>query len=859
MKRLISILLVLVLLCCGSAPLCFAFEEAPLSAADFAQQAASLCREYDGVQKSTVKKSAQKSSTVQGASEFSLCRLIVSAACSVPDEGAVSVISGYRNLTVLQYNSEEKTRQAYEYYAASPYVEWVEPDKPVTQCSVTECQDTERGTLSWGSETIGAYEVLQYLEENETALSTVSVGIIDSGLDLNHPLFEGRLVDNGVNLSTTGDDTGMSDDSESHGTHVAGIVADNTPDAVRIKPYKIFDKYGNSTELIVASALDMAAEDGMDVVNLSLTADNVNVLAQSIENACQSGVTIVCATGNESKRITNVLPACSPYAVAVGSVGKTGKVSSFSNYGSCVDVTAPGETIYSAVDGGEYDYKSGTSMATAYAAAAAAVLLAADNTLTPEGVRNRLVTYAACAAEGVPNRDKYGAGTVNIAEAYNGPRLEPLNPDKSEGTYVGACTVTFEVSGGKSLYYTTDGSLPTLSSAQYTEPLTFMEDTVLRWFVRDNSNKFRSASAMLRYTIEESATENGFEVDKDGVLLSYSGTDTAVIIPKTVGGITVRAVGSRAFEGQKIEEIYLPESVTTIGDYAFFQCTDMKNISMCGVTYIGKGAFSGCSALSDLDVSSVAVVEENAFDSCGVKEFNFTELESCRAVFPAGSTVYLPKNVSVMPESSLPDCLYYGYSDSYAAQWAEAKGAAFIAQDIPVSLIHDVPELWEEGDAPLSVECYGTGLTYQWYGCRTQEKKDTIIFEGATAASFNPADYTPCCYYYCVITAAGEVPNTAESSLCYRFVAADYTVLDRIKATIPADLSIYTDKTVAPVQEILNSIDYDLDAAHQEDVEETARQLNETVKCLRRKFFLVIWFQKLMEAIVSLFKFGLFS
>ena len=852
MKRFLAIISVCVLLLSVLAPLGSALADSSLTLDEYAQKVSALCEKYNGNTVPGMRKAAANGAN----SRFSLCRLIVHASRNVPAKGALAVISGYNNLWIMQYATPEQTKEACDYYSCCEYVDWVEPDLPVKRSDISG-NISERGTLSWGSQTVGTYEVLNYLEKADISLQSVSVGVVDSGLDLNHPLFEGRLTDDGVNLSASGDETGMSDDPTSHGTHVAGILADNTPDSVKLKSYKIFDKDGNSSELLAAAALDMAVEDGMNVVNMSLTGDSNTLFEEAIENAYESGVTVIGAMGNEGERVSVVLPASSPYAIGVGSVGRKGTVSSFSNYGDFVDLVAPGDSINSAVDGGGYETKRGTSMSVPYVSASACLLLGVDDSLSPADIKNRLKSTAEYTLTKPINADYYGAGIVNAAEAFNGSRMDLVLPDLPGGEYRDSCFISFDLDEGEELYYTLDGSLPTLNSFLYQAPFMITDNTVLRSFVADSTGKlFRSVTSTLRYTVSDSEGEPEFETDDNGVLVAYRGGGTSVSVPDYVDGVQVTVVGPHAFAGQNIKNISLPQSVTKIDDYAFYNCTNIQSVAVGGITFIGKGAFQGCASLKELPLNNVTTIEENAFDSCGLKEYRFEKLIRCDAVFPGGSTVVLPNSVTALPGDSSDNCLYYGYAGSYAESWAAEQNADFVAMNGENAILSDVIGQWTEGDSPLCVDCLGSGLTYQWYGCSSTDKKNAAPISGANSAAFDPSDYDSYPYYYCEITSRenNSVLFTALSSLCYRFVPADYSALDAALASVPNDLSFYTEKTVTPLRQILDSIDYELDAAHQEEADALAAQINEAVANLHRKFFLVIWFERFIAFFRNLFQ-----
>ena len=206
----------------------------------------------------------------------------------------------------------------------------------------------------------------------------VTVAVIDSGIYRDHTLFQGRL-DGNLSTSLAG---GTADDVNGHGTHVAGIIADGTPNAVKLMAVRVFDAYDYSTLFTICLGIDYAVEQGADVINLSL-GDNLalnrekHMLDASFARAVEKGIVVCAASGNEYGDVAECYPASSRWTIAVGALKQTAsgyERDNYSNYGSLLDFTAPGTNIKSAwIDGGYYT-ESGTSMASPHLAAAAAMV-----------------------------------------------------------------------------------------------------------------------------------------------------------------------------------------------------------------------------------------------------------------------------------------------------------------------------------------------------------------------------------------------------------------------------------------------------------------------------------------------------
>ncbi|WP_259345668.1 S8 family peptidase [Priestia aryabhattai] len=211
--------------------------------------------------------------------------------------------------------------------------------------------------------------------------SSIKIAIVDTGVQLNHPdltlkLLPGyNFVDGNTNPS----------DGNGHGTHVAGIASAATNNVsgiagmaplASILPLRALDNTGNGTLTNIANAIIYAADQGAQVINLSLGGSQGSVtLENAINYAWGKGSTILAAAGNEGSN-TLTYPAYYENVIAVGSTDSNDQKSSFSNYGTWVEVAAPGSNILSTYIGSNYAYLSGTSMACPHVAGLAALLAA---------------------------------------------------------------------------------------------------------------------------------------------------------------------------------------------------------------------------------------------------------------------------------------------------------------------------------------------------------------------------------------------------------------------------------------------------------------------------------------------------
>ena len=208
----------------------------------------------------------------------------------------------------------------------------------------------------------------------------VTVAVLNTGIDLQHPAFRGKLdlahardyVDGDtVPQDIDGDPTSAFSAGYGHGTSVASLILQVAPRAT-ILPLRVLDANGGGDTASVVSAMAQAVSDGANVINLSLgSLQRSVVIEKAIKNAVGKGVAVVCASGNSGD--TKVLfPAATATdndslgngSLSVGSVTSQGRKSAFSTYGGNLEVTAPGEGLITAFPGNRYSRVSGTSFAT---------------------------------------------------------------------------------------------------------------------------------------------------------------------------------------------------------------------------------------------------------------------------------------------------------------------------------------------------------------------------------------------------------------------------------------------------------------------------------------------------------------
>ncbi|MET4147424.1 S8 family serine peptidase [Arthrobacter sp. UYCo732] len=277
----------------------------------------------------------------------------------------------------------------------------------------------------------------------------VSAYVVDTGVLASHTQFSGRITEG---WSAVADGRG-SVDCNGHGTHVAGTIAGSTYGVAKgatIVPVRVLDCNGSGFNSDVVAGLDWIAANHAPgqpaVVNLSLGGAASAAVDSALQGVINDGVAAVVAAGNSAADACGSSPARLPAAVTVAASDSADRQASFSNFGSCVDLYAPGVGITSAyyTSTTATASMSGTSMASPHTAGAAAVLLSQNPALTPAQVASALISGATAGVisgggTGTPNRLLY------TAAAAPAPAPAPTVTAKSPGAQSTAVPVASNV------------------------------------------------------------------------------------------------------------------------------------------------------------------------------------------------------------------------------------------------------------------------------------------------------------------------------------------------------------------------------------------------------------------------------
>jgi subtilisin family serine protease len=358
---------------------------------------------------------------------------------------------GTRAIYRMQITDEASPSDRAAELEADSRVEYAEPNfigrapEGVQRVSWPKGEETTDYQEQWAAGVIRLPEA-----HTVTRGAGITVAVLDTGVDLTHPALVSQLVSgyDFVDLDADPSEVGTADQNlpYGHGTHVAGLVALVAPEA-SIMPLRVLDEDGLGNIWVLAEALayainpdgDLNTADGADVINMSLsTVRQTNLLAEIVasvtcerdddpgeDDDClvspnQHGAVVVAAVGNSSSSNPEY-PAAEGVvgSLAIAASTQADTLAPFSNYGSWVDLAAPGQDILSTVPNGEYAMWSGTSMATPLAAGEAALVRAANPSFGSADVVGQMISKSEAITGPVPLRiDAAAALGIPIVGEY---------------------------------------------------------------------------------------------------------------------------------------------------------------------------------------------------------------------------------------------------------------------------------------------------------------------------------------------------------------------------------------------------------------------------------------------------------
>ena len=296
------------------------------------------------------------------------------------------------------------------------------PDDPLYRKGTLGYLDTLRLPAAWDIRRAGAAQ---------------RVAVLDTGVDPTHPDLAGRVLPGRDFVNGAG----PADDDEGHGTSVAGVAVARANDGAgtvgvswegSVVPVKVLDSRGEGYDEDIAAGIAWAADQGVDVINLSLGGPGASeVLEEAVGYARDQGVLVVAAAGNEAASEPHY-PAATPGVLAVAATDWSGNATWFTNHGDWVDITAPGHDMFAPTAGGVRTRNDGTSFSAPVVAGVALLLAAQNPAWSGDEIAARLTTTALDV--GPAGRDPYhGAGLVDPVAALGGTPTPATGPPPADG------------------------------------------------------------------------------------------------------------------------------------------------------------------------------------------------------------------------------------------------------------------------------------------------------------------------------------------------------------------------------------------------------------------------------------------
>ena len=292
--------------------------------------------------------------------------------------------------SALRGFSARMSETAAKRLAADPSVAYVQTDM------IMSIDGTQAPTPSWGLDRIDQRALPlnnSYTFPNVT--NTVTAWIIDTGIRITHQDFGSRAAHGRDTVDEDNDAT----DCHGHGTHVAGTVGGTSfgvAKSVQLRAVRVLNCAGSGTTTDIVQGIDFVTAQHttqLMVANMSLGGGVNTALDNAVANSIADGVTYAIAAGNSNIDACQFSPARTPTAITLGATQQNDARASFSNFGTCLDLFAPGVNITSAwmTSDTATNTISGTSMASPHACGVAALILAQNPSFTPQQVRDRMV------------------------------------------------------------------------------------------------------------------------------------------------------------------------------------------------------------------------------------------------------------------------------------------------------------------------------------------------------------------------------------------------------------------------------------------------------------------------------------
>lgn len=273
---------------------------------------------------------------------------------------------------------------------------------PAIALETSQTATTQNPAPSWGLDRINQSDLPLdgiFTSEANAGLG-VSIYVVDGGIRADHVDFKGRIANGFSVVNKSFSSEADTSDCDGHGTHVAGIAAGTTYGVAKsatIIPVRVSNNECNETHENVTKGLKWVLEHHQEgipaVVNISIAGDVNAELDAAVTDLIAEGITVVAGAGNSTKDACTMSPGHVADAITVSASTRYDNPLAYSNFGSCVDIYAPGDNIFSDFHTSDTatEMLTGTSMASPHVAGAAAVILSRHPTFTPEQVTSEII------------------------------------------------------------------------------------------------------------------------------------------------------------------------------------------------------------------------------------------------------------------------------------------------------------------------------------------------------------------------------------------------------------------------------------------------------------------------------------
>ena len=648
--------------------------------------------------------------------------------------GATKIVKAPNNQYFLQYKNKKEKDNAIEKLKNNENVisaeenhayKAIEYNHEITNTFMYK-KENNTSFNSWGIHQTGLDEAIETINTNGTQ-NNVTVAIIDSGCDINsvNSKYSGK-IEKAYDVIQNSELLSDMTDNGTHGTHIAGTIAEGTPDNVKILPVKAESSDEIFYDSDVILAINYITQDKKaDVINMSFGGyykDGNQAMEQAILAANSENIICVAAAGNDNRSSDKHYPSAFDGTISIASYDNKLNKSDFSNYGSTITFTAPGSNILS-ING----TKSGTSMATPHAVCAISILKSYNKDYNMNEVIEILRHYAIDLGD--EGWDQYyGYGAINVEMNYCNCDCDSCQHIYCDGCECNNCAFNEEnvIKKAEIINSIDYGSRSDIDFNNLRLIKKFTNGTKKCIKVNDiqdsfeiiefNQNEqndygiFKYNNKEYTYDIELTNIANTWEYEKlqDNTIrltrFKQSNINT-LYVPETIDGYVVTEIGDDLFRYANningkvvynnavkgITKYILPDELIYIGSAAFYKSDIVELVANC-VT-IGSEAFEFCTELVNVNCNKIQEIRVSAFYGCDkMEEINLPEglvsigrnaFTSCDAL----KKVVLPRSLEQMNVGGTyaiedafrdsPNVVLYVYKDTNAHNYAKNSNNRF--------------------------------------------------------------------------------------------------------------------------------------------------------------------------------------